>query len=173
MINPAKRIILHGLNRAGYRLLKGLPGTRRLPTCCAPLLDSTSSSTCSFRRVAPGKPRLSDFLGRSRCSANGCASSPAWWRPRARAERLSGCGTSAIGDHRGDSAIRQQRSDAVVSGRIDRERYLAANPEIEAEIDALYQGRRCRTASPMLLPEHPSRARQRRQRARSKCNDDE
>jgi hypothetical protein len=58
-------------------------------------------------------------------------------------------------------------------GRIDRERYLAANPEIEAEIAALYQASRCRAARPMLSPDHPSRARQRWQRARSKCNDDE
>src|SRR5262249_14377633 len=83
--------------------------------------------------------------------------------------------------YRGDSAIRQQESHAVVSGfrtrcppdgsrdrgyrprilprasfehrRIDRERYLAANPEIEAEIAALYQGKPVPRGQPDALPQ--------------------
>jgi len=68
-------------------------------------------------------------------------------RPAVARQRLQ------FGDHRQDSAIQQQKSHAVVSGlcalfppdrsrdrgRIDRERYLATNPEIEAEIATLYQ----------------------------------
>ena len=81
--------------------------------------------------------------------------------------------------HRGDSAIRQQGSHAIPytfpagrvarswipssdfprasfeHRRIDRERYLAANPEIEAEIAALYQGKPVPRVEPDTLTESP------------------
>ena len=40
-------------------------------------------------------------------------------------------------------------------GRIDRERYLAANPEIEAEIAALYQGKPVPRGQLDALPRPP------------------